>query len=547
MLAGRVLVAHNASFDARVLRQAFERCGLDWPAPPVLCTVALARRFAPLVRQRRLALAGGRARHRGRRGAPRAARRAHLRARASARCSRKLCAHAGTRGRGRRSCSRPRRRAAHGGREARAVPAGERPDLSQLPDDPGRLRLPRRARPAALRGQVGVAAHAGAVALLRTRRVDRARRDRGLPADQLGAGRARAREPADQGVAARPATAQLKRTDRWAYLRCRLDIPYPVLEVSAEPAAGHAVNVGPLRGRTPARELADHLTSLFRLRHCGRTMQPPRAPVDLRPDGALLLPVPRRPRPERLPPPDRPRAGALRRPRRRRRTLLLEDLDRRIAEASAARRYEARRRAAAAPRAARRAARAGSAACCARCTPIRGSCSPATRPRARFDALLDRRRAGGGLGRRCRRWTRSAGANRGRAGPLRRDAARRVPAEEVDEVRIVSAWLAEHEPPQLSLAAGAPSADRVARFITNGGGRRATHVRLRVRRRRLISARSRPERRARPPEPRSECVPSQNGLVVDPPQRQSTIDSPSAPTSYSLPSASISRIGPVTL
>ena len=29
--------------------------GLDWPAPPVLCTVALARRFAPLVRKRGLA------------------------------------------------------------------------------------------------------------------------------------------------------------------------------------------------------------------------------------------------------------------------------------------------------------------------------------------------------------------------------------------------------------------------------------------------------------------------------------------------------------
>ena len=55
-LSGRVLVAHNAAFDARVLRQAFERCGLSWPAPPVLCTVAMGRRFAPLVRQRRLAL-----------------------------------------------------------------------------------------------------------------------------------------------------------------------------------------------------------------------------------------------------------------------------------------------------------------------------------------------------------------------------------------------------------------------------------------------------------------------------------------------------------
>src|SRR5436190_10777279 len=55
LLEGRVLVAHNAPFDRRVLRQAFERCGLDWPDPPTLCTVALARRFAPLARRRGLA------------------------------------------------------------------------------------------------------------------------------------------------------------------------------------------------------------------------------------------------------------------------------------------------------------------------------------------------------------------------------------------------------------------------------------------------------------------------------------------------------------
>src|SRR3954471_15979181 len=53
-ISGRVLVAHSAAFDRRVLRRAFDRAGLDWPDPPVLCTVALARRFAPLVRQRKL-------------------------------------------------------------------------------------------------------------------------------------------------------------------------------------------------------------------------------------------------------------------------------------------------------------------------------------------------------------------------------------------------------------------------------------------------------------------------------------------------------------
>src|ERR687893_1088816 len=47
-LRGRILVAHNAAFDARVLRQAFARAALEWPNPPVLCTVALARRVPPV-------------------------------------------------------------------------------------------------------------------------------------------------------------------------------------------------------------------------------------------------------------------------------------------------------------------------------------------------------------------------------------------------------------------------------------------------------------------------------------------------------------------
>src|SRR5256714_881730 len=58
-LRGRVMVAHNAPFDRRVLRQAFDRASLEWPDPPVLCTAALARTLLPLQRERRLgALAG---------------------------------------------------------------------------------------------------------------------------------------------------------------------------------------------------------------------------------------------------------------------------------------------------------------------------------------------------------------------------------------------------------------------------------------------------------------------------------------------------------
>src|SRR4051795_5512494 len=53
-LDGRVLVAHSAAFDRRVLAQAFSRAGLAWADPPTLCTVALARQLHPLARQRKL-------------------------------------------------------------------------------------------------------------------------------------------------------------------------------------------------------------------------------------------------------------------------------------------------------------------------------------------------------------------------------------------------------------------------------------------------------------------------------------------------------------
>src|SRR5436305_10801982 len=63
-----------------------------------------------------------------------------------------------------------------------------------------------------------------------------------------------------------------RRDDRLVYIRCRLDIPFPILEVSPEPAAGHAVTIGPLRGRALARELIEQIDSLFGLRHCGRRL-----------------------------------------------------------------------------------------------------------------------------------------------------------------------------------------------------------------------------------------------------------------------------------
>jgi DNA polymerase III subunit epsilon len=63
-----------------------------------------------------------------------------------------------------------------------------------------------------------------------------------------------------------------RRDDRLVYIRCRLDIPFPILEVAPDPAAGHAVTVGPVRGRRLALELVEQLDSLFGLRHCGRRL-----------------------------------------------------------------------------------------------------------------------------------------------------------------------------------------------------------------------------------------------------------------------------------
>ena len=63
-----------------------------------------------------------------------------------------------------------------------------------------------------------------------------------------------------------------RQDDRLCYIRCRFDIPFPILEVASDPAPGHAVTIGPLRGRRLAHELVEQLDSLFGLRHCGRQL-----------------------------------------------------------------------------------------------------------------------------------------------------------------------------------------------------------------------------------------------------------------------------------
>ena len=134
LLSGRVLVAHSARFDTRVLRQAFERCQLDWPNPPVICTVELARKCAPLGRKRSLApLADSLGIE---------VTEVHRALPDALTCARvfcalfpRICANAVTVADA-LDLVRTRRRARKT-EPAERIPPSERPDLSTLPDDPG--------------------------------------------------------------------------------------------------------------------------------------------------------------------------------------------------------------------------------------------------------------------------------------------------------------------------------------------------------------------------------------------------------------------------
>ena len=273
MLDGRVLVAHSASFDRRVLAQAFERAGLSWPDPPSLCTVALARRFAPLAQQRKL---GPLAESLGIDVAVvhRALADAETCARVFCALFPKLCAAAATLGDA-LALTTPRRRRARDKPQRRRVPREERPDLSKLPRDPGVY---------VFRDERGRPLYVGKSVSLRTR----ARAHFCAPSGWTERAEVVDYKPTCSELGALvlenrlikqwrpPGNVKLKRADGYVYIRARLDIAYPVLEVAPEPAAGRAFNVGPVRGRAAAEELVDQLQSLFGLRHCGRAL--PRRP-----------------------------------------------------------------------------------------------------------------------------------------------------------------------------------------------------------------------------------------------------------------------------
>jgi DNA polymerase-3 subunit epsilon len=278
-LRGRVLVAHSAGFDRRVLIQAFARAGLAWPSPPSLCTVALARRLHPLARQRRLQpLAESlgievEVTHR-------ALADAETCARVFCALFGRLCANAATI----RDAlallrpARPRRprAAATDGGAARVRGARRRlPDLGSLSDDPGVY---------IVRNAEGQVLYVGKSVSVRTRA-----RAHFAPSAAEGAWAAQAETVEHEVTTSElgalvlesrlvkrlrpPGNVRLKHVDSYVYLRCRLDIAFPVLEVAPGPAAGRGVSVGPLRGRSLAVELLEQLNSLFGLRHCGRTLK----------------------------------------------------------------------------------------------------------------------------------------------------------------------------------------------------------------------------------------------------------------------------------
>jgi DNA polymerase-3 subunit epsilon len=282
-LAGRVMVAHNAPFDRRVLRQAFARIGLTWPDPPIICTAALARAMLPLQRRRGLGVLADAL------GievdlAHRALADAETCARVLCALFPRLCAHAATVGdalrvlgpkRRPRAASRPDARLGrdaprHGDRASAAAL-----EFGELPTDPG-VYIFRDGRGEVLyvgksvsirsRARAHFAPSSPSAAWTRHAEVV----DYRTTTSELGALVLENRLIKEHRP---PGNTRLVADDeRLVYIRCRLDIAYPILDVTADPAPGHAVTVGPVRGRRLALELVEQLDSLFGLRHCGRRL-----------------------------------------------------------------------------------------------------------------------------------------------------------------------------------------------------------------------------------------------------------------------------------
>ncbi len=354
----------------------------------------------------------------------------------------KLCANAVTIGDA-LDLLRSRRRARKT-EPAERIPPDQRPDLSTLPDDPGVY---------VFRDERGKPLYVGKSVSLRSR----ARAHFCAPAGWTERAEIVDYRPTNSELGAlvlenrlikqwKPAgNKALKRTDRYCYLRCRLDIAYPVLEVAAEPAAGHAVNIGPLGSRALASELADQLTSLYRLRHCGRKLKVREHPSAYGQMGRCVSPclgdldpnAYRRQLDLALAHFEEPGAGE----------ALIEEFDRRMNEASDAQLYE--RAAALLRRKERLAWVLERLDGMLRATHSAPRLVLAQHPvKERFDAfwivqgrLVD--------------WGPLPGpselAKRTDAALSRPPGRSVIPADEIDEIRIVASWVAEHEPPALTL------------------------------------------------------------------------------------------------
>ncbi|MGH2857136.1 MAG: exonuclease domain-containing protein, partial [Solirubrobacteraceae bacterium] len=490
LLAGRVMVAHNAPFDVRVLRQAFARIGLDWPDPPVLCTAALARVLLPLQRRRGLTVlaeALGVEVH----AAHRALADAETCGRVLCALFPRLCANAATIDDAVALIASPRaaRRRPVDGRPGggrpgngvtgpREVPRrGRRPE----PSGPSFDLLPRDPGVYLFRDESGRVLYVGKSVSIRGRA-----RAHFAPSTPPAAWTAHAtvvdyrRTGSELGALVLenrlikelrpPGNKRLRRADdRLVYIRCRLDIPYPILEVSVDPAAGLGVSVGPVRGRALALELVEQLDSLFGLRHCGRRLPRREHPSAYGQMGRCLSPC----------------LGDLD-PNLYRRRLdevlalfcdtgaaqpLLAHVDRQMRLAAAARRYER------ADALRRRQARLGTI------LQRLGGVLEATHARPRLvlaphpggagheafwvvgGRLVDHGGCEGGVDELAAR-TRTALARDGRAGEL----GAHVPPDEVDEVRIVGSWLASHpHAPQLDLRP-TPRREQLVALLVRAGG-----------------------------------------------------------------------------
>jgi DNA polymerase-3 subunit epsilon len=273
-LHGRLLVAHNAAFDRRVLRQAFGRIGLDWPEQPVLCTASLARVLLPLQRERRL---GALAEALGIEVevAHRALPDAETCAQVLCALYPRLCAHAVTVADALALLAPRRPRRYRPRRIAATTDVRPQLDFSALPRDPGVYLF---------RDDSGKPLYVGKSISIKSRA-----RAHFAPSSAPGEWSRHASvvdyRPTHSELGALvlenrlikqltpPGNVRLVRQDdRLVYIRCRLDIPFPILEVSSQPAAGHAVTIGPLRGKALAGELVEQLDSIFGLRHCGRKL-----------------------------------------------------------------------------------------------------------------------------------------------------------------------------------------------------------------------------------------------------------------------------------